>query len=92
MSKSIGVRFPYALKTYDFLPGTKKMKVRDYVVVETEQGEDIGQVVYIGKETNKKNSEEIKTIKRIASKEDIEKNKELVEEAKELFPMFVEKI
>lgn len=90
MAKTIGVRFPYALKIYDFFPGTQEVKVRDYVIVETEQGEDIGQVVYIDK--NFTDGEEIKTIKRIAKKEDKESAKELAKEAKELLPLFIEKI
>jgi cell fate regulator YaaT (PSP1 superfamily) len=93
MSKVIGVKFPHTLKIYDFLPGNHKVAIRDFVVVETTQGKEIGQVVYTEREVNEKNLEApLKEIESIATEKDMTKQDELEGEAKELFPMFVEKI
>lgn len=91
--KTIGVKFPYTLKIYDFLSGGEKINPRDFVVVETTQGMEIGQVIYTEKKITDKNLEApLKEIIRIAVDEDIKKHKELEENAKELYPVFLEKI
>lgn len=93
MTKVIGVKFPHTLKIYDFLPGNHKVAIRDFVIVETTQGKEIGQVVYTEREVNEKVLEApLKEIEEIASDVDMTKKDELEEEAKELFPLFVEKI
>lgn len=93
MTKVIGVKFPHTLKIYDFLPGSHKVAIRDFVIVETTQGKEIGQVVYTEREVNEKVLEApLKEIEEIASDVDMTKKDELEEEAKELFPLFVEKI
>jgi len=89
---AIGVKFPNTLKIYDFT-SKKEVKSRDFVVVETTQGLEIGQVVYTDKKINEKTLEvPLKEIERVAKKEDLEKKEELEEAAKELFPVFTEKI
>lgn len=93
MLKAVGVKFPHTLKIYDFLPGKDKVSVRDFVVVETTQGKEIGQVVYIEKEVNEKELEApLKEIEGLATEADLVKNAELEDKAKELLPIFVEKI
>lgn len=93
MTKAIGVKFPHTLKIYDFLPGRTKVKIRDFVLVETTQGLEIGQVVYIDREVNEKESETpLKEIERLATSEDIKSARDLEESAKEYLPLFVEKI
>jgi cell fate regulator YaaT (PSP1 superfamily) len=93
LAKTIGIKFPHTLKIYDFLPGKHAVKVRDFVVVETTQGVEIGQVVYVGKEVKESEAEgELKEIEKIASKADLARRDELEETAKELFPLFLEKI
>lgn len=91
--KAIGVKFPYTLKIYDFLAGNEKISPRDFVVVETTQGMEIGQVIYTEKKIDEKNLEApLKEIIRVAVDEDIKKQEELKEAAKELYPVFIEKI
>lgn len=93
MTKAIGVKFPYTMKIYDFLAGEKKVNLRDFVVVETTQGVEIGQVVYAEKSVDEKSLEApLKEILRIATDEDFKKQEEQVVEAKELFPVFSDKI
>lgn len=93
MTKAIGVKFPHTLKIYDFLPGKHDVAVRDFVVVETTQGKEIGQVAYVNREVNESDLEApLKEIENIASEKDLEKQAELEEEAKELYPVFTEKI
>lgn len=93
MTKTVGVRFPYTLKIYDFLAGDQKLNPRDFVVVETTQGVEVGQVVYTNKEVNEKTLEApLKEILRVAGKDDLKKQEELTESAKEFFPIFVKKV
>lgn len=89
---AIGVKFPNTLKIYDFT-SKKEVKSRDFVVVETTQGLEIGQVVYTDKKVNGKTLEApLKEIERVAGKEDLDKKEELEDAAKELFPIFTEKV
>jgi cell fate regulator YaaT (PSP1 superfamily) len=93
MPKVVGVKFPHSLKIYDFLPGDHKVSVRDFVVVETTQGKEIGQIVYLGREVKENDLEApLKEIEGLATEADMAKKEELEEEAKELFPLFSEKI
>ena len=93
MIKTIGVKFPHTLKIYDFLPGKTKVNIRDFVLVETTQGLEIGQVVYTSREVAEKDLETPpKEIERIATAEDIEASRKLEEDAVEFLPVFVEKI
>ena len=93
MTKVIGVKFPHSLKIYDFLPGKYKISPRDKVIVETTQGIEVGNVVYVGKSVSEKDLEEtLKEIIRPASDEDKEKIEKAEEKASEYFPLFQEKI
>ncbi len=93
MPKVIGIKFPHTLKIYDFLPGDKKISLRDFVIVETTQGTEIGQVVYKDREIKEKDVDSsLKEIVGIAKPEDIKKSEKLAEDAKELMPIFLDKI
>jgi cell fate regulator YaaT (PSP1 superfamily) len=93
MAKAVGVKFPHTLKIYDFLPGNHKVSVRDFVVVETTQGKEVGQVIYIDREIVEKDLEApLKEIDNVATEADMAKKDEVEEKAKELYPIFVEKI
>lgn len=93
MPKVVGIKFAHTLKTYDFLPGEAKLNPRDKVVVDTTQGLEIGEVVYVGKDLKIVDPENpLKAIERIANDKDMAKEKEMDEEAKGLLPIFVEKI
>jgi cell fate regulator YaaT (PSP1 superfamily) len=93
MSKVIGIKFPHTLKIYDFLMGKAKVALRDFVVVDTTQGLEVGQVVYTDKEVKEKDLEApLKEIERKATADDIEKSNSLADKAKELLPIFSEKI
>lgn len=89
MNKTVGLKFPYSLKTFEYYWGTEDLAPRDLVVVETGQGVEIGEVVYIGKRAN---NQETPTVIRKATEEDLGKRKDLEEKAKNLFPDFVEKV
>lgn len=90
MPKAVGVKFSYSLKAGEFLAGSLKPKIRDFVVVETGQGLEIGQIVYTDRDY--KGEEELSEIIRIATKKDFEKKDALEEEAKGLFKTFINRI
>lgn len=93
MAKAVGVKFPYTLKISDYSPGTKKIKIRDFVLVETGQGLEVGEVVYIDKEVNEKKLESpLKEVERVATKDDLAQRDANEEGAKALMPTFSEKI
>lgn len=93
MPKAIGIKFPHTLKIYDFSAGDTKVAPRDFVVVETTQGLEVGQVIYLDKEIKEKDLEApLKEIERKATDEDIKKSDLLDEKARELLPIFSEKI
>jgi len=93
MTKVVGIKFPHSLKIYDFLPGKNDIKVRNKVVVETTQGVEIGEVVYIEKELEQVDLENPpKEILREANEADLKKFINLEEKAKEYFPILKDKI
>lgn len=92
MVKVIGVKFSHSLKIYEFLPGKAKIKNKDKVVVETPQGIEIGDVVYVAKEKKEDPHNPLKEILRVANEKDLELFHQLEEEAKKYFPLFKEKI
>jgi cell fate regulator YaaT (PSP1 superfamily) len=93
MIKVIGVKFPHTLKIYEFDSGGMSILPREYVVVETTQGVEVGQVVYVDREVdpNKLESKPVSIIRK-ATDEDIKVTGELEDRAKEYYPLFIEKI
>lgn len=73
----IGVKLKNNNKLQYFKPTNFEVKVGNYVIVESSKGKEIGQVI-VNKDIEQKGFvEEIKPVIRIATKEDIEKRKEL---------------
>lgn len=71
MIKIVGVRFKKQGKIYFFNPGEYNIKKHDYVIVETVNGEEYGEVLTDIKEiSEEKIPGELKTVIRIANKED----------------------
>lgn len=87
MEKVIGVRFAKTGKLYYMDPLKFEVKVGDKIVANSERGQELGRVVSIKTKDEFKKidyKEKIEKIERIATKEDIEKQKELDKEAKQV--------
>lgn len=93
MTKIIGVRFRKAGKIYYFAPGSLAIKVQDKVIVETARGVEFGTVI-IGKTDlpDEKITQPLKSVIRIATKEDIKAEEENRTKEKEAFKICLEKI
>ena len=85
MDNVIGVRFAKTGKLYYMDPVGYKVKVGDKVVANSERGQEIGRVVSVKTiaEIQNLNEEVADRIERVATKEDIDKQRRLDEEAKE---------
>ena len=93
MIEVIGVRFKKAGKLYYFDPGTEKVPLDSYVIVETVRGVELGRVDIV----NKKVDEEdvvlpLKKVMRVATAEDIQAFEENNELAHHAFEACVQKI
>lgn len=88
MKKMIGVRFKRPGKIYFFDPGKLRAKKGDFVIVETSQGEEYGEVVISNREIEEeKLVAPLKKVIRIATQKDRrqnEENKKKEEEAKKI--------
>lgn len=87
MDKVIGVRFAKTGKLYYMNPCQAELKIGDKVVAYSERGQEIARVVAIKTMDEFKNieyEEDLGKIERIATKEDIQRQKQLDEEAKEV--------
>ncbi len=85
MDNVIGVRFAKTGKLYYMNPLNHEVKIGDKVVAMSERGQEIGRVVSIKTidEIKKLNyKEDVINIDRVATKQDIERQKELVNDAK----------
>lgn len=75
MIKVIGIKFPSGGRTYYFSPGKNKIKVNDYVIVETERGLQYGQAVTDIMDMKEENVFlPVKDVIRVATKEDKKNN------------------
>lgn len=86
MKKVIGVRFAKTGKLYYMDPLDCDVKVGDKIVANSERGQEIGRVVTLKsvEEFEKlEYKEKVDRIERVATKQDIERQKQLNEEAKE---------
>lgn len=82
MKKVIGVSFAGSKKIYYFLPGNLVLKKGDFVIADTERGEQFGSVVTDTIEVDeKKFNFELKKIIRVASKEDVAINNKNIKDA-----------
>lgn len=93
MTKVIGVRFRTAGKIYFFSPGKLEIKKGDHVIVETARGVEFGLVVAGTREIeDEKVTQPLKSVIRLAAKEDIRKEEKNREKEKEAFVICLEKI
>ena len=86
MEKVIGVRFAKTGKLYYMDPLTYEVKVGDKIVANSERGQEIGRVVSVKtiEEFKKLDyKEKVEKIERVATKQDIERQKSLDIEAKQ---------
>ncbi|MGD9808052.1 MAG: stage 0 sporulation family protein [Deferribacterales bacterium] len=80
-----GVAFKPAGKIYDFLSCGVESKFGDKVIVETEKGEDMANVIYSDREIEVDPKAEMKKLVRLATEEDITNKKKNMEEEPEAF-------
>ncbi|MFR5683920.1 MAG: stage 0 sporulation family protein [Clostridia bacterium] len=93
MKNIIGVRFKKPGKIYFFDPGNHKLEKGDYVIVETAQGQEYGEVMIPNRMISDKNIvAPLKKIIRIATKEDKKHNEENKKKEEEAFKTCIEKI
>ena len=93
MKKIVGVRFRKPGKVYFFDPGYLHLKIKDKVIVETSQGEDIGEISISSRLLpNEKVAKPLKKIIRLANPRDLKKLKENEEKEKKAFELCEKKI
>ena len=93
MTKIIGIRFRTAGKIYYFNPKDFDIKAGDKVIVETVRGVEIGSVIVAPKEVeDDKVVQPLKDVIRIATPEDIQREKENLVKEKEALEICKEKI
>lgn len=78
--KKVGIRFKRTCKLSFYITENDDIKVSDSVVVDTEKGEEIG---IVAKVEEPEENEELVTVKRMATEEDFENQKEMKEKAKD---------
>ena len=93
MIKVIGVRFRKAGKVYYFDPAQMEIKMGDHVIVETARGIEFGEVVLGVREVDeKKVIQPLKSVIRMATKNDEELERKNKEKEREAFQICQEKI
>ena len=93
MAKAAGIRFHIQDKIYDFDPQELELAKGDKIIVETEQGVEVGEVVYSAKEIEESTLESpLKPILRKATSSDLAKIAEYEEKKKESMDYFRETI
>ncbi|MDO5408504.1 MAG: stage 0 sporulation family protein [Eubacteriales bacterium] len=93
MIKVIGVRFRNAGKIYYFSPGRLEIKTGDHVIVETARGVEYGYVVLGNREVDdKKVVQPLKSVIRMASKDDENREATNRKKEKDAFKICQEKI
>ncbi len=91
MAKVIGVQFRSGIKIYDFRAPEGDVEVRDFVLVETVYGEEVGKVRYVGKEAKTSKDESLKDIQRILSDKDVARLERLKEDHQGYIDVFRKK-
>jgi len=93
MKKIVGVRFKKPGKIYFFDPGELEITSRDFVIVETSQGEEYGEVAIANRLIpDEKVVAPLKKVIRIANKRDKRHHEENKEKEKEAFGICLKKI
>ncbi len=72
--EAVGVKFRDAGKVYDYLPKNIDCVINEKVVIEADKGEDIGIVMVLKREIEVEDNQEMKSLIRKATAEDIEKD------------------
>jgi cell fate regulator YaaT (PSP1 superfamily) len=89
----VGVRFKKAGKIYYFSPGELSVKKNDYVIVETARGVEFGECVIAPKQIREDEIvSPLKSVIRIANREDIDRHSENKDRETEAFNVCLEKI
>lgn len=93
MTKVIGVRFRRAGKVYFFSPGKLEIRHGDNVIVETARGVEFGSVVTGPREVEEERiNQPLKSVIRIANRDDYRREEKNREKEKEAFSICQEKI
>lgn len=92
MSQIVTIQFAKAGKMYDFDSGSIELAQGDHVVVETERGLGIGQIVKPPKEMDATAPEGLLTIKRKATADDLATLERLALKEKESFAFCIDRI
>ncbi len=92
MKKIIGVRFREAAKSYFFDPKDLEIHPGDRVIVDTARGVDIGKVIYNREVDESEIKGVLKDVIRVATEEDIERDKENRIKEKDAYRICKEKI
>ena len=93
MKNIVGVRFKKPGKIYFFDPGNLEIKNRDFVIVETNQGEEYGEVAIANRLMKEENIvKPLKKVVRVATNKDKKHYEENKEKEKEAFEICKKKI
>ena len=93
MKNIVGVRFKKPGKIYFFDPGDLKISNRDFVIVETSQGEEYGEVAIANRMISDENIvAPLKKVIRIANAKDKKHYEENKKKEKEAFDIFLQKM
>lgn len=89
----VGVRFRAASKAYYFDPKGKTLHMGDFVVADTARGPEFGEVAFGNRAMNKKAiTTPLRPILRVATSEDVARNKENRDREKEAGEVFYQKV
>ncbi|MBQ3639151.1 MAG: stage 0 sporulation family protein [Clostridia bacterium] len=89
----VGVRFRAASKAYYFDPKGKTLHMGDFVVADTARGPEFGEVAFGNRAMNKKAiTTPLRPILRVATPEDVARNKENRDREKEAGEVFYQKV
>lgn len=91
MKNIVGVRFKEGGKVYFFDPCYLELNKKDMVVVDTAQGDDIGEVTEKRTIDESKFEKELKKVIRVATQKDLKHREKLKNKEKEAFKTFEEK-
>lgn len=88
----VGVCFRKGGKVYSFLPAEFPVELEDFVVVETDKGVDIGEVVALKTELEAGEKQPTKRLVRAATSQDVQRRKQLYDKEERAFQSCEKKI
>jgi len=87
------LKLDYSSETvYAKMPDNSELEIGTYVVIPTRYGKDLAKVMGLSKKPIGIKLDDIVTVDRKVTKEDLEKRAELIQKEKEAFPIFKEKV